>query len=458
MDSNAGSTPGNSSEKFTRANAMQSYVSFTVYLFDILSFILLVFVGSTVSEVIYPNANPGISLLVFWGAFAAGSVTRPLGAAFLAPYYDRVGRKRGIAVSLVGASIFTALIGFLPTYAQAGDLSPILFIALRLIAGIFIGALISGGLVFGPENVPERLRGLMTGFAETGANWAHVIGAAWLLLASLLFATSASFAATGWRFFFMISLAPLILVLPILSKVPESEIHVMKKKRVETKGQYKKLFGKGSELRPAFVVGLLLSIGLLGYDQMTENTIPTFLGKMVHVPHASIATLVILGGFGALAGTLLGGVISQKVGRKPVAMVSSVILILISVIFIYIPGLNKGDYWTILMYIMPFYFFPGIAKICLSLYLNESFPTEARATGLGLSWNIGYGLAGVWPMVQSALIAVYGLSHWGYIQFYTLIILGVVYLIFAVLSKETRGNIGKEKNALEGEGTSLFVP
>ena len=449
MDSNASPTPGHSGDKLTRVNAMQSYVSFTVYLFDILSFILLVFVGGTVSEVIYPNANAGISLLVFWGAFAAGSVTRPLGAAFLAPYYDRVGRKRGIGVSLVGASVFTALIGVLPTHAQVGDLSPMLFIVLRLIAGIFIGALISGGLVFGPENVPERLRGVMTGFAETGANWAHVIGAAWLLLASVLFATSASFAATGWRFFFMISLAPLLLVLPILYKVPESEIHVLKRKRGQTKGQYKKLFGKGSELRPAFMVGLMMSVGLLGYDQMTENTIPTFLAKTVHVPHASIATLVILGGFGALAGTLLGGLISQKVGRKPVAIVSSVILILISVIFIYIPSLSKGDYWTIFAFILPFYFFPGIAKICLSLYLNESFPTEARATGLGLSWNIGYGLAGVWPIVESAFLAIYGIKYYGHLQFYTLVILGVLYLLFAVRAKETRGNIGKERQALE---------
>lgn len=454
MDSNASPTPGNPGDKFTRVNAMQSYVSFTVYLFDILSFILLVFVGNTVSQVIYPNPNAGISLLVFWGAFAAGSVTRPIGAAFLAPYYDRVGRKRGIAISLIGASVFTALIGALPTYAQVGDFSPILFIVLRLIAGIFIGALISGGLVFGPENVPERLRGIMTGFAETGANWAHVLGAVWLLVASLLFATSASFAAYGWRFFFAISLAPLIAVLPILYKVPESQIHVMKKKRGENKGQYKKLFGKGSELRPAFTVGLMISIGLLGYDQLTENTIPSFLAKTIHIPHASIATLVILGGFGALAGTLIGGALSQKFGRRPVAIISSVILIFISVLFIEIPTLNKGDYWTILAFILPFYFFPGISKICLSLYLNESFPTEARATGLGLSWNIGYGLAGVWSIVVSAFLAIYGIKSYGYLQFYALVILSVIYLIFAVKSKETRGNIGREKQALEAEAAS----
>ncbi len=450
MDSNVSSTPGGPEKKFSKANAMQSYISFTVYLFDILSFILLVFVGGTVSKVIYPNANPGISLLVFWGGFGAGAFSRPFGTGLFAPYFDRVGRKKGIMVTMLGASVFTAAIGFLPTYAQAGDLSPILFVLLRVIAGLFIGPLIAGGLVFGPENVPDRQRGFWTAFAESGANWAHVVGAAWLLVASLLFVTDAAFSAWGWRFFFMIALAPLIVVLPVLWKVPESEIHMKRKMQGNMGGQYRKLFGRGSDLRKPFFVGLLSAIGLLGYDQMTENTIPSFLGRLMHVPHPDIATLVILGGFAALAGTFVGGLISQKVGRKPVGIVASLILIAMSVLFIYIPGLNTANFWTLFLYLSPFYFFPGIAKICLSLYLNESLPTEARATGLGLSWNVGYGLAGVWPIVQSAFIAIYGLHFWGHLQFYTLVILGVVYLIFLLQTKETKGNIGRELASLEG--------
>ena len=140
--------------KFTANNGMQLTVSFVAYLLDILSFIIISFIALPFGKAIYPGSVAN-SLLVVWGGFAAGAVLRPLGAAIVGPLYDRIGRKRGITVGLIGSTFFTAVLGLLPTYAEVGILSPVLYIVSRLIAGIFIGALVAGGLVFTTENLPE---------------------------------------------------------------------------------------------------------------------------------------------------------------------------------------------------------------------------------------------------------------------------------------------------------------
>lgn len=447
MDSNASSTSSDSG-KFTRTNAMQTYISLMAYTFDILSFVALTFVAVPFGKAIYPGSTAN-SLLVVWGGFAAGSILRPLGAAIIGPLYDRVGRKLGLYISIIGSSLFTAAIAGIPTYAQAGDLSPILFIVLRLIGGIFIGALIAGGLVFTTENLPERLRGFITGTAEAGGSWAHVIGAAWLILISALFVTTASYDANGWRVMFLVALLPLVLILPVLYKVPESSIFVRSsKKHKKEEGIYKKIFGRGSPMRMPFFIAMFSSIGLLGYDNLTENQFPTFLRVVNSVPHADIATLVLVGAAFGVIGSMFGGALSQKTGRKPFALVSAVILIFISFLFLYLGNLKSTEYYLILATLIPFYFFASIAKANLSLFLNEAFTTDVRSTAVGLNWNLGYGIAGVWPLIITYLYKIYGLSFYSVAQTIFLVIMGVLYFVAFFMSKETIGNIEREQKAL----------
>ncbi|MEM0158165.1 MAG: MFS transporter [Methanomassiliicoccales archaeon] len=435
-------------KKFTRVNALQTYISLMTYTFDILSFVAISFVIVPVAAAIYPSKTIGISLLVTWGGFAAGSVTRPIGAAIIGPLYDKVGRKRGLYISIAGSSLLTAAIAANPTYAAVGIWAPITFISLRLIGGIFIGALISGGLVFAPENLPERFRGLMTGFAEAGGSWAHVIGAAWLLMISAAF-VGASYFSIGWRIMFLVALLPLVLIIPVLYKVPESQIYIKAKSKGNTqKGVYKTLFSKKTGMRNAFLIAVFSSIGLLGYDNLTENTFPTFLAEINKVPHVALANLVLIGAVFGVIGSIAGGAISQRTGRKPFAIGGAIILIAISALFIYLGNLPGDAFYLILFTIAPFYFFASISKADLSIFLNEAFTTEVRSTAVGLNWNLGYGIAGVWPIIISALLVVYGLKFYPMAQFIFLVFLGVMYLIASIVSKETLGNISKEEMAI----------
>ena len=75
---------------------------------------------------------------------------------------DLVGRKYTFLVTIVTMGLSTALIGFLPTYAQrSGIVAPVLLVTLRLVQGLALGGEYGGAATYVAEHVPGR-RGAAT--------------------------------------------------------------------------------------------------------------------------------------------------------------------------------------------------------------------------------------------------------------------------------------------------------
>lgn len=66
-----------------------------------------------------PRSHP-TQMISFYGIFAAGFATRPLGALIFGWISDRYSRKTALMLSIVLMSIPTALVGCLPTYQTVG--------------------------------------------------------------------------------------------------------------------------------------------------------------------------------------------------------------------------------------------------------------------------------------------------------------------------------------------------
>jgi hypothetical protein len=77
----------------------------------------------------------------------------------------------------------------------------------------------------------------------------------------------------------------------------------------------------------------------------------------------------------------------------------------------------------------------------LLIFLNETFPTALRATGTGLSWNVGCALGGILPTFVSLAAAGPSEIPMALTIFTTGVIL--VYLLGAFTTKETRGNLDR---------------
>src|SRR3546814_6823669 len=96
-----------------------------------------------------------LSFMSFGLAFFA----RPVGAVVFGHFGDRIGRKSTLVASLMLMGGSTLLIAFLPTYAMAGWIAPLLLCTLRFGQGFGLGGEWGGAALLAVENAPPGWRG-----------------------------------------------------------------------------------------------------------------------------------------------------------------------------------------------------------------------------------------------------------------------------------------------------------
>src|SRR5439155_24001691 len=139
--------------------------------FEWYDFFIFGSLAPVISRVFFAGLDPTPALIAALALFAAGFAFRPLGALIFGVVGDRLGRKGAflVTVSLMGAATF--LIGFLPTYAQAGNTGPILLIILRIVQGIALGGEYGGAAIYVAEHAPANKRGASTGWIQSTASF-----------------------------------------------------------------------------------------------------------------------------------------------------------------------------------------------------------------------------------------------------------------------------------------------
>jgi MFS family permease len=111
---------------------------------------------------------------------------------------DRIGRKPVFMITITLMGFATVCVGFLPTYAQAGIMAPILMISFRLLQGLSAGGEIGGSAVYLTEYADHESRGFKTSFLQ-------LMGPLGILFSTLQIAllrnylSPEEFLSWGWR-------------------------------------------------------------------------------------------------------------------------------------------------------------------------------------------------------------------------------------------------------------------
>jgi len=146
---------------------------------------------------------------------------RPIGSAFFGHYADKIGRRFLLVLTIGGVGVMSLIAGFLPTYAQVGVWSYVIFCVLRFFMGCFFGGEYAVGHTFAIEHAPQPRRGTIGGFIQSGFPLGYVLAS--LVFALISFLTSkAAMAQYGWRIAFMTGVIPVFLALYIRSNLHES--------------------------------------------------------------------------------------------------------------------------------------------------------------------------------------------------------------------------------------------
>ena len=134
-------------------------------------------------------------------------IGRPLGTLILGHFADTLGRKRTTVVAVSGFGVITLLIALLPGYQHWGATVIFIFIALRLIDGIFLGGEYTSANPLAMEHCPKSKRGFYGAFIQSAAS-VGTAAISLVTLAVLLFVPAGGlnspYVQWGWRIPFLV--------------------------------------------------------------------------------------------------------------------------------------------------------------------------------------------------------------------------------------------------------------
>jgi MFS family permease len=368
---------------------------------DLFDLFILLYVAPVIGKLFFPSDHPTLSLAAVYASFTVTLLMRPVGSAIFGNYADRHGRKAAMFTAVCGVGIVTATFGILPTLAQVGLLAPIAFLALRLVQGVFVGGVVATTHTVGTESVPANWRGAVSGLVGGGGAG---LGA---LLASLAFFVASSlypgseFEVWGWRVMFYSGILSSILGLFILKYLEESPVWLSAKARrsaAPVKSPAAQVFA--GAYRKTLLVNLLITAGAGSAYYVTSGYLPTFLKLINKIPN-STASMILIGA--ALVATVTGpliGYLSDRVGRRT----TFILIGLPALVFLPLIYLRMGETQNVTLiacYAFAISFFGNAVLAPVPIFLNERFPTALRASGTGLSWNIGFAFGGMMPTFVS---------------------------------------------------------
>ncbi|MBN8993362.1 MAG: MHS family MFS transporter [Rhizobiales bacterium] len=258
-------------------------------------------------------------------AFAAGFIVRPFGAIVFGRVGDIVGRKYTFLVTILIMGLSTFIVGILPSAASIGIAAPIILIGLRLLQGLALGGEYGGAATYVAEHAPMGKRGYYTSFIQTTATLGLFLSLL-VILFTRAWLGEAEFAKWGWRVPFLVSV--LLLGISVWIRLRLNESPVFQKMKDEGKSSKAPLTEAFANWSNAKIVILALIGGVMGQGVVwyTGQFYALFFMQSILKVDGYTANLLIA--WSLLLGTgffIVFGVLSDKIGRKPVILAGCLI-------------------------------------------------------------------------------------------------------------------------------------
>ncbi len=337
----------------------------------------------------FPSENPSAQLLAAYASFAVAFVARPIGALVFGHFGDRIGRKSTLVASLLVMGGSTLGIAFLPTYASAGWLAPLLLCTLRFGQGFGLGGEWGGAALLAVENAPPGWHGRYGMFPQLGAP-VGFIAANGLFLLLGLWLSDADFKAWGWRLPFLASALLVGVGLWVRLKLTETPaftalaatgpppaVPIAELLRLH----WRQTLGGSFGVIACFALFYLSTAFALGHGTTKLGYArDTFLGVQL------IAILFLA------IGILLSGWLSDRF--SPRAVLTAGCLGAIATGAALAPMLGSGSLLLIGIFLSLALFVMGFVYGPLGAWLPGLFPARVRYTGASMAFNTGGILGG----------------------------------------------------------------
>jgi len=398
----------------------------------------------TIKEVFFSDLGNTAGTIATFGLFAVAFLVRPFGGLFFGPLADRIGRNKVLATTMILMALGTFAIGCIPSEKSIGIVAPMLLLAARLVQGFSTGGEYGNAMTFIAEYAPDRRRGFLGSWLEFGTFTGYLFGAIVVTVANATM-THAQLLSWGWRLPFFVALPIGVVGVYLRTRLADTPAFAAlekeaaeKEKENRTGTEFKDIF----KLWPFLLIcmGLVLAWNVTNY--MLTSYMPTYVtttmpdaqgGSSVSSTTSELLQIAVM--VVALVLIPLIGMLSDRIGRKPIVWVGTIGLIVLAFPMILLIRAQTGVTIFLGLLLM------GLVLICFSATMPSTlpslFPTKVRAGGLSIAFNVSVSLfAGTTSVVVGALVGATGDLNW---PAYYLVIAGVIGAVSLLFLQEPNG-------------------
>ena len=360
---------------------------------DAYDFVAYAFVAPIIAQVFFSQLGRLGSMIATLAAFSVSLAVRPLGGVFFGNLADKIGRRYVLYITMLGAGLSSFLMGFLPTYAQAGLIAVALLVLLRFAVGFFLGGEYSSSGVMAVESV-VKYRGLASGIMQAGFDLG-IFGVTFTYTLVATYLPESAMYTIGWRIVFWSGIVTTVIGWlfrrRFLSEALEWEV-------AEKVGSpYKVLFTR--YWLPVITI-LLATMGFL-YEYYVMLELSPFILQNVlnYTPALAGLILTVLSASDAV-GSVFGGVLVDLFRSSSRALLTTALIIIALIYPTMYAILILGNGWLVLLWD----FIAVLPVGVMQVYIRDLLPPNVRATGAGLGYNGGTWLA-AWAAIITTLMA-----------------------------------------------------
>lgn len=352
---------------------------------------------------VFPGSagNPLVPLLSAFAVFAVGFVMRPVGGLLLGAVADRRGRRAALTLTILlmgGSSLLAAVT---PTYAAVGVLAPVVLTVARLLQGLSIGGEFAASTTFLVESAGPGRRGLFASvqYVSTTAGQLIASGVAALLVGNL---SDAAMHSWGWRVPFL--LGAVFSLVGVWIRAGARETRSEAQQAAPRPGLFDALRRHPKE--SLLIVGITAG-GTLAYYTWTTY-LPTYAQTTAHTAPGDALTAGTLSLVFFLLLQPVGGLISDRVGRKPLLLAFGIGFAALCVPLLH--GLNGSFLSLLLVQCAGMVLLTGYTSIAAAVNA-EVFPARVRAAGIGFPYSLAVALFGGTAPYVGTLLAQWQLPQ-----------------------------------------------
>jgi len=370
---------------------------------EMFDFFLYGFYATYIAKAFFPVSNEYASLMLTFVTFGAGFLMRPLGAIILGAYIDRIGRRKGLIVTLSIMACGTLMIAFVPTYATLGVAAPLLVLVGRLLQGFSAGVELGGVSVYLSEMATPGHKGFYVSWQSASQQVAIIVAAA-LGYGLNVGLQPAQISEWGWRIPFVVGSLIVPFIFVIRRSLQETGEFLARTHHPSVAEVYRSMIRNWGVVLAGMMLVVMTTVS---FYLITVYT-PTFGRSVLKLSTTDSLIVTFCVGISNFFWLPVMGSLSDRIGRRPILLGFTILTVLtaypVLAWLVAEPTFAKmlaAELWLSFLY--------GSYNGAMVVALTEVMPVSVRTAGFSLAYSLATAIfGGFTPAVSTWLIELTG--------------------------------------------------